>query len=254
MRLLVVGLITVLSVLAGPVGARAEVTPLPDDTHADYQLSGPSPLEPGVGIVVRDREDRPAAGAYNVCYVNGFQTQPHERRFWRARRHLLLKRGGRPVVDEAWGEMLLDLRTRAKRRQLARIMGRWVRGCADDGFDAVEFDNLDSFTRSRGLLTRRHATTYARLLVRRAHAAGLAAAQKNLAGWNGRRAGYDFAVAEECGRWRECGAYVDDYGSAVMVVEYRRRDFDHTCRRWGDLLPVVLRDVQLTTGGVREFC
>ena len=37
----------------------------------------------------------------------------------------------------------LDTRTDAKRRQLARIVGRWIDGCAADGFDAVEFDNLD---------------------------------------------------------------------------------------------------------------
>ena len=108
------------------------------------------------------------AGVYNVCYVNGFQTQPDERRFWR-RHHwnLVLKDGrGRPVVDEAWGEWLLDVRTAAKRRDLAAIVGRWTRRCAADGFEAVEFDNLDSFTRSHRLLTRRQALAYARLLVR----------------------------------------------------------------------------------------
>ena len=53
--------------------------------------------------------------------------------------------------------------------QSARIVGRWVDGCAADGFDAVEFDNLDSFTRSHGLIERRQALAYARLLVRAAH-------------------------------------------------------------------------------------
>ena len=36
------------------------------------------------------------------------------RSFWRERRHLVLRRDGRPVVDGAWGEWLLDLRTGAK--------------------------------------------------------------------------------------------------------------------------------------------
>ena len=50
---------------------------------------------------------------------------------------------------------------RGQAEGLARIVGRWTRGCADDGFDAVEYDNLDSFTRSHGLLRRRQAMRYA---------------------------------------------------------------------------------------------
>ena len=113
---------------------------------------------------------------------------------------LVLQKNGRPVVDEAWKEWLLDVRTPAKRQRLAQIVGNWTQRCGDDGFDAVEFDNLDSFTRSHGLLRRSQAVAYARLLVRGAHGAGLAAGQKNLAGFDGSKIGYDFAVAEECGR------------------------------------------------------
>lgn len=88
----------------------------------------------------------------------------------------------------------------------------------------------------------------------RAHLVGLAVAQKNWAEWDGRRVGFDFAIAEECGRWRECGSYVDHYVSRVLVVEYRRRDFDRTCSRWGARLSVVLRDRELTPDGVRRWC
>ncbi|WP_121257999.1 endo alpha-1,4 polygalactosaminidase [Nocardioides ferulae] len=224
-------------------------------TDVDYQLGGVRPVPRRVGIVVRDREADPRAGRYNVCYVNGFQTQASERRFWKKRPRLVLRDAdGDPVVDEAWGERLLDLRTADKRKRLARIVGRWTHGCAADGFDAVEFDNLDSFTRSDGLLTRRHAVRYARLLVRRAHREGLAAAQKNLAGWDGRRAGFDFAVAEECGRYRECASYTRHYGRRVLSIEYRRSDFRWTCRRFGDRLAVVLRDRDLSADGLRRWC
>jgi hypothetical protein len=44
------------------------------------------------------------------------------------------------------------------------------------------------------------AVAYARRLVRRGHRAGLAVAQKNTVELDGRKAGFDFAVAEECGR------------------------------------------------------
>ncbi|MGZ5403361.1 MAG: endo alpha-1,4 polygalactosaminidase [Nocardioides sp.] len=74
---------------------------------------------------------------------------------------------------------MLRQRLPAKRRALAKIIGRWTAGCAEDGFDAVEFDNLGSFTRSRGLLSARDSRAFAASLVDRAHAEGLAAAQKN---------------------------------------------------------------------------
>ncbi|MDR7252955.1 hypothetical protein J2X46_001940 [Nocardioides sp. BE266] len=252
MRTLLTSLLLLVA-LAAP--AAAEPTPLPTGTDVDYQLGGPAYVPDNVGIVVRDRTETPAPGAYNVCYVNGFQTQPDAKRFWRKHRDLLLQDGrGRLVEDEAWGEWLLDIRTPAKRERLARIVGRWTAGCARDGFDAVEFDNLDSYSRSQGLVKARHATAFARLLTARAHDAGLAAGQKNRAGWDGTRAGYDFAVAEECGRYDECGAYTDVYGDQVLVIEYRAQDFEKTCAGYGDQLAVVLRDRDLTPNGVRRFC
>ena len=229
-------------------------TPLPTGVAWDYQLGGDRPVPDDVGVVVRDRRSEPLAGLYNVCYVNGFQTQPGAKRFWRDHWRLVLKRHGKPVVDGAWGEWLLDLRTAAKRRALSRIVGRWTAGCAEDGFAAVEFDNLDSFTRSRGLLSARDARRYAARLVARAHEEGLAAAQKNRAGWDGTVVGYDFAVAEECARYRECGAYVDRYGSSVLVVEYRDRHFRRACRGWAETLAVVRRDLPLAADGVRRWC
>jgi hypothetical protein len=172
MRVRLAVLVAALLSVAAPAAA------IPSGTDVDYQLGGARDVPAHVGIVVRDRTAQPLAGRFNVCYVNGFQTQPDERRFWR-RHHwrLVLKDHGRAVVDEAWGEWLLDIRTPGKRRALARIVGRWTDGCASDGFDAVEYDNLDSFSRSHHLVKRRHATAYARLLVARAHVAGLDAGQ-----------------------------------------------------------------------------
>ena len=236
---------------AAPVSAREA---LPVGTHVDYQLGGNRSVPASVGIVVRDRRAAPAPHRYNVCYVNGFQTQPDENAFWRHRKGLVLRRHGRPVVDGAWGEWLLDIRTAKRRVALGRIMASWSRGCAARGFDAVEFDNLDSYTRSGRLITRGQAIAFARRLVRIAHASGLAAGQKNLADFDGRTVGYDFAVAEECGRYRECGDYVRHYGRRVLSIEYRRADFRWTCAHYGSRLPVVLRDRALRPRGVRAWC
>jgi Glycoside-hydrolase family GH114 len=231
------------------------LTLLPTGTDVDYQLGGAAPAPAHVGIVVRDREEAPQTGRYNVCYVNGFQTQAHEKAFWLRHPALVLRdRRGDPVEDEAWGEWLLDLRTADKRKRVARIVTRWTEGCADDGFDAVEFDNLDSYTRSHGLLKRRQALKYARLLVKGAHRHGLAAGQKNLAGFDGHRVGYDFAVSEECGRYDECDAYVDDFGDQVLMIEYRAKDFASTCDGYGATHAVVLRDRDLSPEGVHRWC
>jgi len=247
----------VIPALVGLLAAAVMAVPtgLPTGTDVDYQLGGAGEPAPNVGIVVRDRTDPPAAGRYNVCYVNGFQTQPNEAAFWRKHRGLVLRDAdGRPVVDEAWGEFLLDIRTAPKRKTLARVMDRWVRGCAVHGYAAVEYDNLDSYTRSEGLLTRREAVSYAALLVDAAHEHGLIAGQKNLAGFDGTTIGYDFAVAEECGHYGECQRYVDDYGDQVLMIEYRTQDFFDTCTAFGGTHAVELRDRDLTPGGVHGWC
>nr|WP_278255346.1 endo alpha-1,4 polygalactosaminidase [Nocardioides convexus] len=114
------------------------VTPPPPGGDVDYRTGGAVTPVRGVDVVVRDRTARPAAGRYNVCYVNAFQTQPDAAPFWRRHWSLVLRRGGRPVADEAWGEWLLDIRTPAKRAALARIVGPWIDGCARSGYDAVE--------------------------------------------------------------------------------------------------------------------
>ena len=241
-----------LAFVAGP--AAATVTLPPTGTDWDYQLGGSRPVPAHVGIVERDRRAHPVSGRYNVCYVNGFQTQVDEKRFWRHHWSLVLKRDGRPVVDSVWGEWLLDLRTKAKRTSLAKIMGRWTGGCAADGFDAVEYDNLDSFSRSHGLLSRHDAKAYAALLVKRAHSHDLAVAQKNWAEWDGTTVGFDFAVAEQCAQYRECGRYVASYGRHVLAVEYAGQAFRRACRNWSDTIAVVRRDVDLTRTGVRRWC
>jgi hypothetical protein len=242
-------------VLATPTApSYAGVTRPPVGTDWDYQLGGARPVPAHVGVVERDRHATPVAGRYNICYVNGFQTQAEAKRFWRRHWSLVLKDGGRPVVDSVWGEWLLDIRTPARRAALARIMGRWTRGCADAGFDAVEYDNLDSWSRSHHLVTRADAKRYAALLVARAHRHDLAVAQKNWAEWDGTTVGFDFAVAEQCAQYHECGRYVAHYGRHVLAVEYHDRAFRAACRRWGDTISVVRRDVDLTRHGVRRWC
>lgn len=236
--------------------ATAGVALPPAGAPFDYQIGEPYPPHPETRVVSRDRGAAPAEGLYNVCYVNAFQAQPHELSWWRSTHPgLLLRDGeGHEVVDEEWDEVLIDISTDATRAALAEVVGGWIDGCAADGFDAVEPDNLDSYTRSHGLLDRADAATFATLLAERAHDAGLAIAQKNdtdLAP-EGRTIGFDFAVAEECGRWDECDAYADAYGRLVLVIEYADDHFDAACAGWPEL-SVVRRDVDVSAPGDHPY-
>lgn len=254
--LAVVGVLLPTTATAAPERGGDAPTPLPKVERWDYQIGGVRSVPKDVRVVVRDRE-APAVereGVYNVCYVNAFQTQPNEKRFWKKHWGLVLKKNGRAVVDSGWGEWLLDIRTPAKRQRLARIVGGWMSGCAEDGYDAVEPDNLDSYLRSKGLITPKQTNAFVRLLADRAHASGLAIAQKNRAGWDGKRFGLDFAVAEECGQYDECGAYHRVYGARVLAVEYRDPAFAAACRQWEGRIALVRRDLAVSPKGVRRFC
>lgn len=228
----------------------------------DYQIGGPYAPPSGVRAVSRDRSAAPAKGLYNVCYVNAFQAQPDALKWWRSNHPDLLLRDedGDLVIDEDWDEALLDISTADKRARLAKIVGPWIDGCADDGYQAVEPDNLDSYERSDGLLAPADAVAFGKLIADRAHGAGLAAGQKNTADLLPKHAamGFDFAVAEECARYDECGAYADAYDDRVFVIEYRAADFTRACRTWGDRLSIVERDLDVVPAGadgyVRKSC
>jgi hypothetical protein len=75
------GLVVVPLLLLGVAAPAAAREPLPVGTDVDYQLGGVRPVPTHVGIVVRDRKAPPIPSRYNVCYVNGFQTQADERGF-----------------------------------------------------------------------------------------------------------------------------------------------------------------------------
>jgi len=224
---------------------------------ADYQLGGAYEPDSAVGVVIRDRSEKPVPGVYSICYVNAFQTQPNESDWWSGRRDLLLQRAGQPVEDEGWpGEYLFDISTKSQRKRLATIVDNWFAGCASDGFDAVEPDNLDSFTRSGGLLDHADAVAFARLLIASAHQHGLAIAQKNTAEIDGAGLGFDFAVAEECAVYDECGDYQQMYGGRVIEIEYTdngRRAFAESCASSAGKRSILLRDRNVTPAGDPDY-
>jgi len=226
----------------------------------DYQLGGAYVPPPGVTVVERDRTDAPSGLGYDICYVNGFQTQPDESKaFVKQHPELIVQVGGKPFVDPGWpDEYLFDTSTPAKRAALAATVQPWIVGCKTAGYSAVEIDNLDSFTRAGDFLTAEGnialATEYARV----AHAAGLAIAQKNTVELTAqlRGAGYDFAITESCFYNEECDGYTRQY-PVVLDVEYTNElgqgAFAAACKS-GDRPPVmIMRDKFLVAPGSRGY-
>lgn len=260
-RSLVVGALVVGTLLvsgcataSSPASGGHDYTNLPTSGVPDYQLGGAYRPADDVTIVERDSTSHPASDRYNICYVNGFQTQPEDASMWK-RSHadaLLRDDDGDPVSDPGWpDEMLLDTRTAAARESIVAVLTKSIARCGDRGFDAVEFDNLDSWTRSHGALTRSGNLALASALVDVAHAHGLAAGQKNTPqlGASGKRdTGFDFVVAEECVKYRECAAYTKTYGPRVIDIEYS----DNIGRSWASVCDLdsrpamtILRDRDL---------
>lgn len=256
----------VLTVITPALTASADWEAPPGNAKWDYQIGGDYPLPRGVRVVSRDWFSGEAPDtAYGICYVNAFQTQadeddvdrPDEQSNWP--QHLVLTELG---DDPNWGgEYLIDISTEKKRQEAAAyVRDEMTATCASKGFEGVEFDNLDSWTRFDGTpvanqvpFEREDAVAYAALLVADAHDLGLAAAQKNTAALSKHEAreviGFDFAIAEECIRWKECGRYRANYGKRVFVIEYRKKDYRQGCKKkkMRKRYAIILRDINVTT-------
>lgn len=191
---------------------------------------------------------------FNICYVNGFQTQPGAE--WPAG---LLVPGadGQPLADASWpDEFLIDTSTAEKRGANLALVLPAIKACAAKGFDVVEFDNLDSYIRSGGYLEMEDALAFAGLLVAAAGEHRMVAAQKNTAELSTRgrdEAGFVFAVVEECDRWQECASFTDVYGRGQVIgIEYTddlRTDFAEICAVPDRPGSMMLRDRMLLPAG-----
>jgi len=250
-------------------GARASDParmPFPGGAQADYQLGGAYPVPAGTAVVTRDSSAEPAPGVYSICYVNGFQSQPGETAGWlRDHPDLVLGGAADPVVDAGWpDEIIFDTSTDRRRAAIVTALRPTLERCAAAGFNAVEIDNLDSFTRSGSALTAADNIALVALFAAETHGLGLAIGQKNSAELAARlraEVGFDFAVTEECDRFAECGVYTDAYGDDVLDIEYTddlRDSFAEACARVDRPRSMVLRDRELVAntdpGYVFERC
>lgn len=210
---------------AAPGSTQPAPHALPASGTVDYQLGGPSEVPPGASVVVRDATDSRPDVEFAICSVNAFQTQPADRATWLAERPdaVLRDDDGEPVVDPAWPEeLVLDPGTPDSRAGIVAALRPVIDSCAAAGYDAIEFDNLDTFERFDAVHVD-DALALAAELVAAVHARGLAAAQKNALslGYRGRDAvGFDLLIVEECVARDECDAAIGAYGGDVIDIEY----------------------------------
>jgi hypothetical protein len=242
--------------------ATSEVTLPPFGQPADYQLGGSYDVADGVKIVARDSTSEPAEGVYSICYVNGFQSQPGDDERWSVDNPDLVLRDdeGDAIVDPNWpDEFILDTSSAEKRNRIDRMIGASIDLCADKGFDAVEIDNLDTYSRSDGRITVDDNLALAALFADRAHTLALAIGQKNSAelGERGRmEAHFDFAVTEECVRFDECADYAAVYGDGVIDIEYTddlSAPFPEICASADRPATTILRDRNLVAKGHADY-
>lgn len=122
------------------------------------------------------------------------------------------------------GERWLDIR---RLDVLAPIMNARLDQCRAKGFDAVEPDNVDGYDNSTGFpLTAGDQLRFNRWFADAAHARGLGVGLKNdVAQVPDLVTSFDFAVNEQCAKYRECQDMKPFIaaGKAVLHVEYGTR-------------------------------
>ncbi|WP_208378851.1 endo alpha-1,4 polygalactosaminidase [Cumulibacter soli] len=278
----------ILAVVTVAMAALVGCAPAPDDssdplpraqqrvrlppTHGvfDYQLGGAYDLvqtssgEQAPDVVTRDANAAAPVDGYGICYVNGFQTQPDESAEWASTRESLLVHDadGGLVSDPDWpDEYILDPSTGQQRDGILAVVGPLIDSCATSGFSAVEIDNLDTWTRFEQI-DPDGAWALAAAYVDRAHAAGLAIAQKNspeVAALAHDELGFDFATTEECAVFGECGLYAAAYGPHVLQIEYPDAlkdagiDFSDVCALTDRSPLTILRDGDLVPRGTDGY-
>jgi hypothetical protein len=119
------------------------------------------------------------------------------------------------------GEKWLDIRQVSV---LAPIMNARMELCKSNGYDAVEFDNIDGYSNSTGFpLTAQDQLVYDTWLANQAHTLGLSVALKNDTDQISTLLPYfDWDLDEQCIQYNECDTLLPfiQAGKPVIDVEY----------------------------------
>jgi hypothetical protein len=156
-----------------------------------------------------------AAGRKAICYVDVGTWED-----WRpdaASFPASVKGSGNGWPGEKW----LDIR---QLDVLGPIIGHRFDLCKAKGFDAIEPDNIDGYSNSTGFpLSYQDQIDYNRFIATAAHARGLSIGLKNdVEQVPDLLSSFDWAIDEECFKYKECDALAPfvSSGKAVLEVEY----------------------------------
>ncbi len=169
-----------------------------------------------------------ANGAHTICYVDAGTDEPfrpdHQAyvNFDNACGGCLL---GKPVAgfrEERWLNINND---QGQRTFILGEVSARVDRCRADGFDAVEFDNVEAYPNDTGLpISEAAQLLFNTALANLAHQKGLTVGLKNDVAQVGDLLPYfDFAINEQCQQFNECST-LDPFvsaGKAVIQVEYQ---------------------------------
>jgi hypothetical protein len=176
-----------------------------------------------------------AAGGHAICYVDAGDAETYRPDYDRfvafdeACDGCLI---GNPFSQVFPDEFFLNIdNDQGQRTFILQVNEERVAKCAEAGFDAVEWDIIDTFEdpHSGFHISARSQLMFNTRLANLAHRYGLSVAMKNDPSQVAELLPYfDFAVVEECFEWRFCAgnpapgevAFVEA-GKAVFEVEYR---------------------------------
>ncbi len=207
---------------AGDAAARAVWSPPPGTTW-QWQLDGAIDTSVDAAMYDVDLFETPddvidalhGAGRTVICYFSA-----GSRENWRPDADSFPEGALGKPLDGWQGERWIDIRDPAIRAIMtARLDLAVAKKC-----DGVEPDNVDAFVNPSGFpLTGADQLDYDRFLADAAHARDLSAGLKNdIDQVADLLDAFDWALDEECVRYRECGALAPfiDAGKAVFHVEY----------------------------------
>lgn len=241
--------------VAAPAILAAEAEPVFEPGSSwDWQLTEPLDVDVDVAVIdlhpdLVSKTDIGALktrGVYTICYVSVGTVEKT------ASDGDLFPAEVVGKTYEDWpDEKFLDIR---RADLLLPIMRARFERCRDQGFDAVEPDNMDVHDNDSGFaLTAADTVAYVRALAAEAHALGLAIGQKNVPGLSSELVGdLDFAITESChqdGWCREMKPWFDA-GKPLLAAEYDDRpiDMEKACGEAVRLgLSMILKDRDLTS-------
>jgi hypothetical protein len=202
------------------------------DLYEDGQVSGNDHTVNTAAVNAIHRR-----GGHAVCYLSAGTAERFRPdydayvRFDRTHDHRLI---GKPFSGRFPNEYWLNINNgRGQRDFVLRRMAARTRECANAGFDAVEYDNVETYAQPARVtgwhVSARSQLIFNRALARIAHENGLAVGLKNDLGQVPRlEPEFDFAVNEQCFQYHECTnnpppgyrSFLRD-GKPVLQVEYR---------------------------------